>query len=261
MALLRHGIADPRGLIQVGNERMIRLLRAAACVALIGIPLAACTGRQPPATAAGAASMGQYVLQPGDRIEVRPVLEAAYGVVATLPPDGAIAVPSIGGRVLAAGKTVPELSALLATRFAAAQILVNPLVNVTLLDVAQTQVFVGGEVSRPGPVSVNGVTRSLLQVIVTRGGPLPTADLTDVAIIRAMPDGHLALLTFNLAAALNGTDLAQNTTVRTTDIVVVPKTRIAQLDVWVDQYIRRVSPVPLSFALRLSNTPAGSILP
>ena len=238
---------------------MIRLLRSVAAALLIGVPLAACAGHPPPVTGANAPTLGQYVLQTGDRIEIRPVLDAAYGVVATLPPDGSIAVPGINGRVLAAGKTLPELSDLLASRYAAANVLVHPLFSINLLDVAESQVFVGGEVSRPGPVSVKGATRSLLQVIVTRGGALPTGDLTDVAIVRVMPDGHLALLSFDLSAVLHGADLTQNVTVRPTDIIVVPKTRIAQLDVWVDQYIRRAAPVPLSFAIRLSNTPRGAV--
>ena len=243
---------------------MTRFLRTVATALLLGISLAACAERPPPMTggdAAGPPSLGQYILQPGDRIEIRPVLDEAYGVVAVLPPDGRIDVPGVNGRVLAAGRTVPELAELLEARFAAANVLVHPLVTINLLDIAQKQIFVGGEVRQPGPVSVRGATRSLLQVIVARGGPLPTADLADVAVVRVTPDGHLSLLAFNLAAALNGTDLAQNAIVQPTDVVVVPKTRIARLDVWVDQYIRRVSPVPLAFAFRLTNTPRGAIVP
>ena len=243
---------------------MIRCSWTVAAALLIAGSLAACAGRPPPVAGRDAAappSLGQYILQPGDRIEIRPVLDAAYAVVAVLPPDGRIDVPGVNGRVLAAGRTAPELADLLEARFAAANVLVHPLFTINLLDFAQKQVFVGGEVRRPGPVSVRGATRSLLQVIVSRGGPLPTADLAEVAVIRVTREGGLALLTFNLAAALNGTDLAQNAIVQPTDVVVVPQTGIARLDVWVDQYIRRVSPIPLAFAFRLSNTPRGAILP
>ena len=243
---------------------MTRFLRTVATTMLIGISVAACAQRPPPVAAATVATpsfLGEYILQPGDRIGIRPVLDAAYGVVAVLPPDGRIDVPGVSGRVQAAGRTVPELSDLLEARFAAANVLVHPLFTINLLDIAQKQIFVGGEVRRPGPVSVRGAVRSLLQVIVARGGPLPTANLAEVAVIRVTPNGHLSLMAFDLSAAMNGTDLAQNAIVQPTDIVVVPRTRVAQLDVWVDQYIRRASPVPLAFALRLSNTPRGAIIP
>ena len=235
-----------------------RIARAVACCAALALPAAACTHEHSPVAGLNDRNMlaaGEYVLQPGDRIEIRPVLDAAYAVVAVVGPDGTILVPGIKTPVTAAGNTVAGLTGTLQQGYRSSGVLRDPLFTVNLLEIANSEAFVAGEVLRPGPVPVGGSPRSLLQAIMARGGPLATAKLSDVGIIRVMPDGQLRLFAADLSQVLSGADLTRNATLRPMDIVIVPKTQIAQVDVWVDQYVRRAAPIPLSLAFRLTNQP------
>ena len=231
--------------------------RAIAWCLLLGLVTAACQDVHPslPAASETMPLPGAYVLQPGDRIEIRPVQDAAYATVARIAPDGRITVPGISAQVAAAGRTIPELTEQIRQRYRGAGVLRDPLFTVTLVDVANNEAFVAGEVLHPGVVPLNAGPRSLLQAVVARGGPLSTASLHDVAIIRVGPDGEFRIFSADLAQVLNGDDLTRNAKLTAMDIVVVPKTAIAQWDVWVDQYVRQAVPVPLSLLLRLTNSP------
>ena len=240
---------------------MRRPFRACLACAVAGLLLLACSPRPVPGPQTHPAlAAGQYVLQPGDRIEVRPVLDGPYATVATVPPDGAVTIPG-AGRVQVAGRTVPQVAAALAGQYRTGGVLNEPLVTVNLLNVGEQRVFVGGEVLRPGPVRLGGGARSVMQVIMARGGPMSTARLDDVTILRVTPDGGLQLVPVNLSQVLSGADLGQNALVQPMDVVIVPKSRIAQIDETVDQYIRRAVPIPVSAALLFSNSPSAAILP
>ena len=186
---------------------------------------------------------------------VRPVLAPSYATVTTIAPDGRIALPGIKEPVDAAGKTVQQLSDALDRLYPASDVLKSPLFTIDLLATANTSVFVGGEVLHPGPVQVESANRTLVQAIMARGGPQSTAQLKDVAIIRVEPDGGLRLYTADLTRLLSGEDLTQNVALSPMDVVIVPKTAIAKVDVWMDQYVRRATPLPLSFLFLFTNSP------
>lgn len=227
----------------------------AACVLLAG-----CEGAEGPGSTISDradAVAGQYVLQPGDRVEIRPVLDGPYATVSALAPDGTIAVPGVPGRVEAGGKTIPQLGQELAALYRKGKILDTPLITINLLELADRQVFVGGEVGRPGAIALHGPSLSVMQAVVARGGPMATGRLDDVLILRVEPNGALRLFSVNLRQVLSGEDLTQNAFLQPMDVVLVPKTQIARIDLLVDQYIRQVSPVPLAFAFRLTNGPIG----
>jgi hypothetical protein len=47
----------------------------------------------------------------------------------------------------------------------------------------------------------------------------------------------------NLEDAIDNSDMSQDITLKPNDIVFVPKTTIANVNVWVDQYIRKNLPI------------------
>ena len=57
----------------------------------------------------------------------------------------------------------------------------------------------------------------------------------------------LSFVQVNLDKAIDGTDMSQDIALRPFDIVYVPKSAIANVNVWVDQYIRKNLPIYLSF--------------
>jgi polysaccharide biosynthesis/export protein len=53
----------------------------------------------------------------------------------------------------------------------------------------------------------------------------------------------------NLGAALQGGDTSQDVYLRSNDIVYVPKSAIANVNTWIDQYIRKNIPIPLGVSV------------
>jgi len=221
----------------------------------MGWALSACNGpASGPAPAAGQVA-AEYRLQPGDQIEVRLAGAPEYGGAETVGPDGNLAAPGLPEPVYAQGLTVPALSARIGGFYARAGLLKAPDVAISLRGFGSQQAYVGGEVRRPGLLSLPQSGRTVLQAVMAGGGPLSTAAMQDVAVLRTFPDGHARLLHADLARALDGIDPAQNLELQAQDVVIVPKTAIARWDVWVDQYVRSALPVPVETLLLFANGP------
>jgi hypothetical protein len=60
-----------------------------------------------------------------------------------------------------------------------------------------------------------------------------------------------ASMLVNMEKAINGTDPSQDLTLLPADIVYVPKSPIANVNLWVDQYIRKNIPIPFGFSYNI----------
>lgn len=211
-------------------------------VAALALLAAGCaTGpRGPAATMPPAPTVppGEYVVQPGDTLAVRFYYHPDHdqdGVV--VRPDGRIALPVIG-EVEAAGLTPARLAERIAEM--SASILRDPQVAVQLKAASRAGIYVGGEVNRPGLVEFRpGLTA--VQAILLAGGPKDTARVTDVVLLQREDAGYRASKV-DLAKVLEGADPAADPPVGAADVLFVPKTRIARLNVFVEQYILRMLP-------------------
>jgi hypothetical protein len=56
----------------------------------------------------------------------------------------------------------------------------------------------------------------------------------------------------NAQKVIDGTDVSQDIALKPFDIVYVPKSPIANVNVWVDQYIRRNIPISTGFGYTLN---------
>lgn len=194
-----------------------------------------------------------YRLQPGDQMEIHHVLDPDYSAVAVVAPDGRINVPGIPQPVLARGQTVASLTEALNRLYQQNDVLKQPFFSINLRSFASLQVFIGGEVLRPGFLETTGGDRSALQVIMAAGGFANTAKLDEVIILRTLPNGKGVIFSVDMSKVLSGEDLRQNVPIRPMDVVFVPKSRIAALDVWVDQFIRQALPLSTSASITLTN--------
>jgi len=158
-------------------------------------------------------------------------------------PDGRVSLPLIGS-VMAADRALPELELLLSQAYATQ--LVRPDVEVTLKQAAPMKVLVGGEVNAPGWVEMNGDLDSL-QAVMAAGGPKSSAKLGQVVIIRRGPGGHLMRRTVDLSRGLRQPGRADLVPLRRFDIVFVPRSGLAEADVYMGQ-IRDLLPFSFSYA-------------
>lgn len=106
------------------------------------------------------------------------------------------------------------------------------------------KVFVDGEVLWPNFVPLTG-TLTVMQAIAQARGLRDTARRTQVLVIRQHPEGTFSTAVVDLTKIIDGTDKSQNISLMANDIVFVPKTVIANVDRWVDQYIRKLLPFSL----------------
>jgi polysaccharide export outer membrane protein len=103
-------------------------------------------------------------------------------------------------------------------------------------------VYVGGEVARPGLQPLLG-RMTPLQAIVQAGGLKPTARAKKIVLIRDSGQQPPTVMAVNLADAVNGKAEA---VLKPFDVVFVPRTPIAKVDNFIDQYIRQLLPISLN---------------
>jgi protein involved in polysaccharide export with SLBB domain len=226
-------------------------LRAWAAALLL---LAGCTsprgsaGPIPGLVAPFSAASEPYRIQVGDELEIRFFHTPDQNVVLPVRPDGFISVP-LAHEVRAAGRTPEELRLELVER--CSRELAEPEIAVIVRTFAGYQVHVGGEVDRPGVLELAS-SCTVLQAVFGAGGFLPTASLADVVVVRRGPDGSYALLEADLDEVLEGDDASGNFFLQPFDVVYVPPTRIADVNKWVDQYLRRNIPISFGFSYRIN---------
>jgi polysaccharide biosynthesis/export protein len=136
----------------------------------------------------------------------------------TVRPDGYVTFPMVGD-VMAAGRTVPEVS----TELNAAYARYLPGLNCDLfLEKPAGQVlYVVGQVARPGGFELKRPI-TLLEAVSLAGGHLPGAQLSSVLVLRRH-EGRMAAARVNLKHVLSSGE-GQMFVLRPDDIVYVPKT-------------------------------------
>lgn len=156
-----------------------------------------------------------YILGPGDVLEVTVFGFGDLTRVVTIGPDGRVSLP-LAGVVTASGLTVEQLAALLAERFAL--YLKNPQVTVSVREFRKIRVSVLGQVARPGTHELRpGAT--VLDALSAAGGLTDKASVTQARLVRA--SGKTQPL--QLEDLLLRQDMRYNLTLQPGDTLMVPE--------------------------------------
>src|SRR5207244_1842684 len=135
----------------------------------------------------------------------------------TVRPDGKITLPLIGD-VAVMGLKPEALREQLQT--AAGRYLTDANVNVVVRQIHSRQVFITGEVGKPGAYSLT-TPHTVLQLIALAGGLTEYAEGDNITIMRNEP-GRTRVLRFNYKKVSKGIGLQQNVQLQPGDTVVVP---------------------------------------
>src|SRR5205085_8458467 len=128
---------------------------------------------------AGPIQRGDYRLMAGDKIAVKFPYHSARDQELPVRPDGKISL-DVTGEIDAEGMTPLELADVIKER--SSRYLRKPEVVVIVVAIGDRRVYVGGEVNRPGFVTVQeGMTP--LQAVMAVGGFKDTAQKSDVLYI------------------------------------------------------------------------------
>jgi polysaccharide export outer membrane protein len=185
-------------------------------VIVVGLCLAA--GMLPAGRAAAATAMpSDYVIGPGDVLDISVWKNEELTKLVTVLPDGRISFPLIG-RVAAGGKTVDQLSAELRQKLT--RYVPDIELSVIVHQVNSMLIYVIGKVNNPGRFVVNADV-NVLQALAMAGGLNPFAKSGKIKIFRQAADGT-RIFDFDYDDVSKGERLELNIMLQRGDVVVVP---------------------------------------
>jgi polysaccharide biosynthesis/export protein len=207
-------------------RRLLHLMAAAALVCtsfLAQWPVAHAADPNVPAPAAPASGVSaDYVVGPGDTLQIFVWRNAELTTTVPVRPDGKISTPLVEDMV-AVGKTPSQLARDIEKVLA--EYVKTPEVNVIVTVPASvfSQVKVIGQVLHPAALPYrDGMT--ILDAVLAVGG-LGTFAAGDRARLIRLANGKQTEIRVKLARLVNNGDMTQNLSLRPGDVLVVPESR------------------------------------
>jgi polysaccharide biosynthesis/export protein len=183
----------------------------------------------------------EYRINSGDLLEIKFFYNSELNESVPVRSDGRISLQLVG-EIAVAGQTPAQLTAQLKEKYA--PVLVRADVTVIVKASAGHKVYVDGEVNAPGVKDIIGPI-TIRQCIAEAGGLKDTARTKEILVIRQRKNQDPLIVAVNLETINSGEDFSQNISLYPYDIVYVPRSPIANADVWVRQYIRELLPIPV----------------
>ncbi len=179
-----------------------------------------------------------YVIQPGDVLSVDFYLNPEFNDELTVRPDGKVTMRLIGD-IEAAGLTPSQFAAKLDKAYLSE--LRSPDAAVHVRSTPNRLVFIQGQVSKPGSFALEpGMTA--LQAVADAGGVTPEAG-HDAVLIRRDVCGQPHGMQVDISNAEGKVGTGDDVALMPRDILVVPRSGIANVDLFVKQYMRDVMPI------------------
>jgi protein involved in polysaccharide export with SLBB domain len=177
----------------------------------------------------------EYIIAPGDDLTVRLYFNPQLDEDLRVRPDGHISL-SLIGEVVAAGKTPTELSAAITSAYSQYFLKSNSVVIVRRP--ASERIFTAGEVRNPGQFDLAQGAQTVLQSIAASGGVTDNATLDSVILVRRLP-GQIQpmVVELDLRRALSGKEPQQDLALMPNDLVYVPKSGAADLNLAVHLFL------------------------
>lgn len=181
----------------------------------------------------------EYLLYPGDEIEVAMPTATELTRQLKVGPDGRVSLPLLG-HVMAADRTLSQLEADVSAGYASQ--LRRPEVEVTLRLAGPLKVWVDGEVRNPGVFDMPGDIDAY-QAVVMAGGVLPSAKAEQAALIRRGPGNVRMMRVIDLRPRQG-----QLVALRRGDIIFIPRTTLGELAAFFT-LVRAALPIGFSYSL------------
>jgi len=190
----------------------------------------------------------EYILVPGDSIEVSVWRVPEVSRSVTVRPDGYISLPTLS-QIKASGKTFPELEQELTERFSVR--LKDPSVTVIAVKLRENMVYVMGDVTSQRAVPLQQA-RTVMQAIAMAGGPIRSSSLEDVSLVRVGSDGVLRALPIDAGAESQVSPFLVMSTIQLEpdDVIFVPESARSEVLRFLDDFIGR----PLQYINLIGNT-------
>jgi polysaccharide export outer membrane protein len=164
-----------------------------------------------------------------------------FGVL--VRPDGIVTLNTVGD-VRAAGLTTAELDSVLMNKYSATYR--DPHITVAIAKLAGNMVHVLGEVRAPGSYEVLP-NATVLQTIARAGGATNGAAMGNVILMRRTGPTSMVARRVKVSRAISQGLAADDPYVRRFDIIYVPRTTIANIDLFVEQHFEKLVAAPSGY--------------
>ena len=190
-------------------------------VALFGLVLSGCYANYPPAPFLVEAFEPQYLIGPGDQVNIQVWRNPELSMTVTVRPDGKVTTPLVED-LPASGRTPTQLAREIEKSLA--KYVQSPVVTVIVaggIGPYSEQIRVLGEAAKPQALPYRE-HMSLLDVMITVGGITDFAAGNRASILRTV-GGRKEQFGVRLWDLLKGGDLTANVAVRPGDVLIIPQ--------------------------------------
>ena len=197
--------------------KRLGLLALAACVLSLG----GCATRAPAVVDNSAPPLHDYLIGPGDNVNIIVWRNPEVSMAVPVRPDGKISTPLVED-LQASGKTSTELAR--DVEKALAKFIQQPVVTVIVTGFTGTygeQIRVIGQAARPQALPYRR-DMSLMDVLIAVGGVTEFASGNNASIIRKV-DGKLQKMPVRLNDLIKEGDISANMAMRPGDVLVIPE--------------------------------------
>lgn len=157
-----------------------------------------------------------YQIGAGDTLNVNVWKEPTLSGTVKVRPDGYVTLPLIN-EVQVSGQTTGQLRRALEDKYK--EFTTDPFVTIRVEGIASSEVFLVGQVGKPGAFPLSG-NETLLQLLTRSGGLGVFADRSNIRVVRR--DGsRVTEYTVDYDAIIKG-DLKQDVLLRPGDRIIVP---------------------------------------
>jgi polysaccharide export outer membrane protein len=157
-----------------------------------------------------------YQIGPGDTLGILLWKEPALSGSVKVRPDGYVSLPLIN-EVQVTGLTTGGLRKILEEKYK--QYVTDPFVSIRVEGISSVEVFLVGQVTKPGAYPLSG-NESLLQILTRAGGLTIFADRDDIRVVRR-EGAKVTEYVVGYDAIVKG-DLKQDILLRPGDRIIVP---------------------------------------
>ena len=158
-----------------------------------------------------------YRVSPGDVLSIMVWKEPDLMRQVIVRPDGVFSFP-LAGSIQTSGKSVEEIEVIVKERLE--RFIPDPVVTVATEQISGNDIYVIGQVNRPGQFSPTARI-DVTQALSLAGGTSPFAQVSNIKILRRI-DKNLIAIPFNYGDIEKGKRLNQNIILEPGDVVIVP---------------------------------------
>jgi len=164
---------------------------------------------------------------------------AGHSKVVLVRPDGYISLFHIEEDIRAAGRTIPELKKIVAQEYQ--KHFDSLTISLAMLTTDSNLVYVSGEVQSPASYQLIQPT-TVSQILAQAGIIYENAELSSIILISRSPEGKPVGRLVDMNKIIGEGNIGNDILLKRFDIVYVPRNKITNAGIFVDQYINNLLP-------------------